>query len=132
MSARIKQAGRRYKIELFGAMALYVAFVIAAKIAARQVEDGALLTALALVPMLPLALAALAFFRYFLNMDERERRISADAAALSFLIGVFTAITLGFLRAFGIFSLEDEMMWFGPYLIILWGLLRFALGGRGC
>lgn len=132
MSARIKQAGRRYRMEMFGSMALYVAVLVAAKIAARHVEEGAMLAALALAPVLPLALAAGAFLRYYVNMDERERRISADAAAISLPIGIFTAITLGFLRAFGVFSFDDEMMWFGPYLIILWGLMRFALGGRDC
>lgn len=132
MSERIKKAKRRYTIELFCAMALYIVIVLAAKIAARQIEDGAIVTALALAPILPLALAAFAFFRFYFRTDERDRRISADAAALTLVIGVFSAITLGFLRAFGVFSMEDEMIWFGPYLIVLWGAIRFFLGGRDC
>ena len=76
--------------------------------------------------------AAAAFYRLFLNMDERDRRISADAAALALAIGIMTSLTLGFLNAFDVFKFEDDMMWFAPFLIVLWGLIRFALGGRDC
>jgi hypothetical protein len=65
-------------------------------------------------------------------MDERDRRISADAAALALAIGILTAMTLGFLGAFGVFTMEDDMMWFAPFLIMLWGVIRIALGGRDC
>lgn len=132
MSERIKKARRRYKLEMMGAMALYLVVVFAAKIASRGVDEGAVLTALALAPVLPLLLAGAAFYRFFVNMDERDRRISADAAALTLAIGVMTSMTLGFLSAFGVFTLEDEMMWFAPFLIILWGIIRFARGGRDC
>lgn len=132
MSERIKKAKRRYRLELLGAMAIYLVVVFAAKIASRGVEEGAVLTMLALAPMLPLMLAGAAFYRFFVNMDERDRRISADAAALTLAIGVMTSMTLGFLSAFGVFTLEDEMMWFAPYLIVLWGVIRLVRGGRDC
>ncbi len=132
MSERIKKAKRRYRVELMFAMGLYMAVLVAAKVAARDLEAGALLTALALAPVLPLILAGAAFYRFFINMDERDRRISADAAALTLAIGIFVAMTLGFLRAFGVFSLEDEMIWAAPFLILLWGVIRISLGGRDC
>jgi hypothetical protein len=132
MSERIKKAKRRYKFEMLGAMALYIAVVFAAKIASRGMEESVALTALALAPVLPMVLAGAAFFRFFTNMDERDRRISADAAALALAIGILTAMTLGFLGAFGVFTLEDDMMWFAPFLIMLWGVIRIALGGRDC
>ena len=132
MSERIKKAGRRYRLEMGGAMVLYMAVLFAAKIASRGVEEGVVLALLALSPVLPLIWAGVAFFRFYFNLYERDRRISADAAALTLAIGILTSITLGFLSAFDVFTLEDDMMWFAPFLIILWGLLRFALGGRDC
>ena len=132
MSERIKKAKQRYKIELFAAMALYVAVILAAKIAARQVEEGAVLTALALAPMAPLVLAGFAFFRFFKNMDERDRRVSADAAGLTLAIGIFASLMVGFLDAFDVLVFDDALIWFGPFLIILWGLFRIMLGGRDC
>ncbi len=132
MSERIKKAKRRYKLELLAAMGLYLVVVIVAKIASRDLAPGYLLTGLALAPALPLLLAGAAFYRFFVNMDERDRRISADAAALTLAIGIFIAMTLGFLSAFGVFVMEDEMMWFASFLIVLWGAIRIALGGRDC
>ena len=132
MSERIKKAKQRYRLELGAAMAVYIAVVFAAKILSRDVEGGLLLTLLALAPVAPIIWAAAAFYRFFLNMDERDRRISADAAALALAIGIMTSLTLGFLSAFEVFRFEDDMMWFAPFLIVLWGLIRFALGGRDC
>ncbi|MFQ5562599.1 MAG: hypothetical protein ACE5FO_03425 [Parvularculaceae bacterium] len=132
MSERIKKAKRRYRLEILGAMALYVAVLFAAKIISRNVEDDAVLALLSLAPVLPVILAVAAFFRFFFSMDERDRRISADAAAITLTIGVLTSMTFGFLSAFGVFTLEDDMMWFAPFLILLWGVIRIALGGRDC
>ncbi|MEM9617419.1 MAG: hypothetical protein AAF936_05605 [Pseudomonadota bacterium] len=132
MSERIRKANRRYKVEMIVSMLLYMGVLVAAKLAVRNVEGDIMRAILALAPVAPLALAGIAFFRFYLSMDERDKRISADAAALSLLIGILTALTLGLLRAFEVFSLKDEMMWFGPYLIILWGVIRFLLGGREC
>lgn len=132
MSERIKKAKRRYQIELMLAMALYVAVVFAAKIASHHVEESAVLTGLALAPMAPLVLAGFAFYRFFKNMDERDRRVSADAAGLALAIGVFTSLTFGFLSAFGVLVIEDVLIWFAPYLIVLWGAIRIMIGGRDC
>lgn len=132
MSERIKKAKRRYKIELMLAMGLYVGVVIAAKTVSKGMAEGAGLTALALAPMLPLLLAGAAFYRFFINLDERERRVSADAAGLTLCVGVLASLTLGFLSSFGVLVIEDVMIWFAPFLIILWGLFRLVMGGRDC
>ena len=70
-----------------------------------------------------------AFYR---RMDEMQKRVSADAAALTLVVALLAAITLGFLRRFGVLDFEDDMMLFGPFLIIVWGAMRFFLGGRDC
>ena len=35
-------------------------------------------------------------------------------------------------KRFGVLDFEDDMMFFGPFLIIFWGVARFYLGGRDC
>lgn len=127
MSSRIDKAGRRYQIEFFAAMALYVAVLIGAKLLAKGMEPGWQLTALALAPQAPVALACIAFLRFFFSADERERRLIADAAAISLLIGIFAALTFGFLHSFGVLSFEWDMLWFGPFLIAVWGVTRCIL-----
>ncbi|MCK5748600.1 MAG: hypothetical protein KAH44_20465 [Oricola sp.] len=132
MSERIKKAKRRYKIELMLAMALYLVVLAGAKFASKGMAEGAGLTALALSPMLPLLLAGAAFYRFFVNMDERERRVSADAAGLTLGLGILVSLMLGFLSAFGVLVIEDVMILFAPFLIIVWGLFRLFMGGRDC
>ncbi len=132
MSERIKKAKRRYTIELFASMGLYLVVLFAALTIAKTQEPGVLLTALALAPLAPLCLACFSFFRFYRDMDEMQKRVSADAAAITLVIGIMAAITLGFLKRFGVFDFEHDMIWFGPLLIVVWGVLRFVLGGRDC
>lgn len=130
MSERIRKAGKRYQIELFGAMAAYTAALIGGLVIAKGVENELLLTLLALAPIAPLIFAVAAFFRFYQHMDELQKRTSADAAALTLALTILVAITLGFLRRFGVFDFEDDMMWFGPFMIATWGAVRFFLGDR--
>ena len=132
MSERIQKAKRRYTVELLGAMALYVIVLFGALTVSKSVESGAVLTALALAPLAPIILAAIAFFRFYGNMDEMQKRVTSNAAALTLVIGILGAITLGFLKRFGVMDIEDDMMFFGPVLIGLWGAIRYFLGGREC
>ena len=132
MSERIKSAKRRYTIELFASMALYLVVLFVALTIAKTQEPGPFLTVLALTPLAPLGIACFSFFRFYRHMDEMQKRVSADAAALTLVIGIMAAITLGFLKRFGVFDFEHDMIWFGPLLIVLWGFIRFLLGGRDC
>ncbi|GAB4519999.1 MAG: hypothetical protein Kow00133_06110 [Amphiplicatus sp.] len=133
MSERIRKAGRRHAIEMLAAALLYMGALVVCLSLARGMERGPALTLLAVAPVLPMAYACLAFLRFYRNMDEMQQRVSADAAALTLMIGILAAITLGFLRRFGVFDFEDDMMWFGPFLIVAWGVIRFFCGGgRGC
>lgn len=132
MSERIKKAGRRYALEMLVAALLYMGVLIVCLTLARGMEPGPALALLAIAPVLPMAFACFAFFRFYRRMDEMQKRLSADAAALTLMVGILAAITLGFLKRFGVLDFEDAMMWFGPFLIIVWGVARFFLGGRGC
>lgn len=127
MSERIKSAASRYKVEFGGAMVLYGAVLFGAMYLSKNAEPGLWLTSLALSPVVPLILACIAFFRFYGSIDERERRMASDAAALSLVIGIFAALTLGFLKSFGVFYFEWDLLWFGPFLIALWGAVRSVL-----
>ncbi|WP_375203560.1 hypothetical protein [Hyphococcus sp.] len=132
MSERIQKAKRRYTIQLLAAMALYVIVLFGALAVSKSVESGPLLTVLALAPLAPILLAAVAFFRFYRNMDEMQKRVTSNAAALTLVIGILGAITLGFLKRFGVMDFEDDMIFFGPVMIGLWGVVRFLIGGRDC
>ena len=128
MSERIQKAKRRYTVQLLAAMALYLFVLFGALTISKSMEPGPLLTALALAPLAPILLAAAAFFRFY----ELQRRITSKAAALTLVIAVLGAITLGFLKRFGVMDFEDDMIWFGPIMIGLWGVIRYFIGGRDC
>lgn len=115
---------------MFAAMLLYVGVLFGALAAARGMEPGPVLTLLAILPMVPMVLAVIAYLRFFRRMDERQQRSHADAAALTLMIGILASIALGFLKRFGVLDFEDDMMWFGPFLIVAWGAARMLLGER--
>lgn len=132
MSQRIKQAARRYTIEMLVAMLLYMAVLVGSLTIAKEVEGGLLPILLALSPVVPLLFAFAAFLRFYRRMDERQKRISADAAAITLMIGILAAVTLGFLQGFEVIVFKDDMLWFAPFLFTAWGMTRFFLGGRDC
>lgn len=132
MSQRIDKAKRRYTIEMMVSMGLYLIVLYAALTIAKPLEPGALLTGLALAPLAPLILACISFFRFYRHMDEMQKRLSADAAALTLVVAILVALTLGFFRRFGVMDFEDDMMLFGPFIVVVWGGVRFFLGGRDC
>lgn len=132
MSERITKAKRRYTLEMVASMALYLVVLFAALTMAKPLAPGPLLTGLALAPVAPLLLACFSFFRFYRHMDEMQKRVSADAAALTLVVAILSAITLGFLKRFGVMDIASDMIWFGPFLIVVWGAIRFWLGGRSC
>ncbi|MBT8471268.1 MAG: hypothetical protein KJN99_01610 [Marinicaulis sp.] len=129
MSEKRKTACRRYRIETFVAMAIYLAAVFIATQVSGNVTDQTALIALSLAPIVPMIYAVYAFFKYYRVMDERERRIASDAAALALVISVLAANTIGFMQSLGGFAIDDVMNWFGPFMIVVWSLIRIRIGG---
>ena len=129
MSQKRRAACRRYLIETFIAMAVYLSAVFLAKQISGNVTDTTALIALSLAPIVPMIYAVYAFFKYYRVMDERERRIASDAAALALVISVLAAIAIGFLQSLGAVAIDDVMNWFGPFMIVAWSLIRIRIGG---
>ncbi len=128
MSTRIKQAKRRHIVELLVVMTVYLAVVAAAKTLSRHVGDGPLLVLIALAPAIPMVIACYVFYRFYQRMDERQQRISANAAAVTLIVAIGAACVLGFLKSFGVYSHNDDFLWFTPFLIIVWALARRFMG----
>ena len=132
MSGRIKKAGRRHTVEMLIAALLYMAVLIGSLSIAKGIEPGPMLALLAIAPVLPMVYACYAFYRFYRQMDEMQKRISADAAALTLMAVILASLTLAFLERFGVFVFDDALMWLAPFMIGLWGLIRIAIGGRDC
>lgn len=120
MSDRFKKICWRYQREMLGAMALFLPATYFSKMASKNTDDRFMLFLLSAAPIIPLILASIAFFRYYNNVDERERRIMADSAAVALLVAILGAIFIGMLESFG--ALSFDMNWFGAFLIIFWSL----------
>lgn len=130
MSQRIKNAKQRHAVEMLGVMLVYLAIVFAASRLEDLTSSTALLTALAFAPVVPMAIACAVYLRVYRQVDERERRINADAAGVALMAGVLVATAVGFLQSFGVLVIEDAMLWFVSFLIIAWGVTRICMGDR--
>jgi len=128
MSERIRKAQRRHLVELFAVMAVYLAAVFGVAQYTDYIESGVLRTVVVLAPPLTLAAACFIFVRNYRRLDERQQRIQANAAAITLVVAIVGASTLGFLKSFGVFAHEDDFLWFTPFLIVVWSLARRFLG----
>ena len=85
--APVSQAPRRYLIELALAFTLYGTALIGRLFALKFVHDPALMTAITLLPIVPILLMALAAFRFYRHLDEYHRlrllKIMAIAGGLT-------------------------------------------------
>ncbi len=129
MSQRIKNAKRRHAVRLMAVMLVYLAMVFAAARLEDLVTSKLILTLLALAPAAPMGLACYVYLRGHQQMDEREQSINANAAGLALMISVIAATIAGFLQSFGVVVIEDAMLWFASFLILVWGGVRLFMGG---
>jgi hypothetical protein len=110
-----RQAGsaRRYVVELIGAMALYAVVLMGVIAAMRTVPDGAARWGLALLPLAPALLAAVAVLRFFQRMDELARRQLTEALAFAFSASALLVLTVGFLEVGGLAPVSAWWIWVG-------------------
>lgn len=88
---------RRYNREFLGAMAVYAIVVVLSFHVLDSIEAPWLRVVVALLPVLPMAMAARAQLRFIRDCDELQRRIQLEAFSLASLLLTMGAFALGLL-----------------------------------
>ncbi|MEM6684087.1 MAG: hypothetical protein AAF607_17770 [Pseudomonadota bacterium] len=111
---------RRYYMEFGGALALYVA-VLMAVVAGRPADgyQGAA-RSVELLPFLPLLLGFWAILRQYARFDEFYKNVHAQAFALGAMLWGLSVMAWGFAENAGLMPLPT--LWVAPGLIAFWGL----------
>ena len=91
------RAKRQYTMRFWLAMAAYVAIVIPVSNAAAH-TTGSLRIALALTPLIPIAVLFISCVVMIRSIDELERQIHVEALAIAAGITALLSVTYGFLE----------------------------------
>jgi hypothetical protein len=121
-SSSTKAAHRRYKRELWIALAIYTAFVFGGSYGVRYLEwpHWAVIAA-SLAPLLPALMMLRAYATFLRDIDEFQRRVHTDAILISAAIVGFSSFAYGFLEEWASFP-HLPLIWVLPALIGIWGL----------
>ncbi|MHA7777684.1 hypothetical protein [Roseibium sp. M-1] len=121
--SRFDRLSLRYTAECLSASALFVLVSYAVHPYLDAGRSLAGLVALALVATLPMGLVMWSVYRFFRDVDERERHILASAGAITLLIGVIAAIFLAKLGA----VVTVNFNFFAAFLMIFWTLATLVV-----
>jgi hypothetical protein len=112
---------RSYTLQFGASMGTYVVVLIASVEVLQHVTLALPWQVLiALAPVVPTLFALAAFLRFLGKMDELQRRIQAEAFAISLGIVGFLTFAYGFLEDVGLPHLS--YIWILPALIAFWGI----------
>lgn len=123
-----KRVGRAYRIELWTAIAVYVALVVASTRFGRPMADGLLRTVVLLSPMIGFAMMIRAIARHVARIDEYQRLRLLESLALAFAITGAVTFSYGFLETAGYPKLSMFSVW--VVMGVSWGVASFALARR--
>jgi hypothetical protein len=117
-----KAVHRRYKRELWIALAIYTACVFGGSYGIRYLDlpQWAVIAA-SLAPLLPALLMLRAYTTFLRNIDEFQRRVQTDAILIAAAIVGFGSFAYGFLEEWANFP-HLSLIWILPALIGIWGL----------
>jgi hypothetical protein len=116
----VDAARRRYFVEFGTAMVAYVLIVLASTYVCNTGIGNPLRTIVALTPLLPMVVVFVAIVRYLLSIDELQRQIHVESAALAAGIVALLSLTYGFLETVGF---PKPSSWFTySALMIAWGI----------
>ncbi len=124
-------SARRYRIQIFAIMAVYVVVLLAVWPYARSAESVPLKAVLALLPAVPVLIVIGLMIKRVMQSDESEQRL--HLLALSIATGVVAALSLvgGFLAAAHVVALDgDILIWVFPALCATYGVARLLLARR--
>lgn len=101
------------------AMAAYAGLVAVAAVAGPAVSPGPAAWGLAVLPVLPALYALARLVAHIAAMDELQRLIHLQAAAVATGLTVVAGLTAGSLRAFGGLPPVD-LVWAVPFAAVGW------------
>jgi hypothetical protein len=119
-----QQVARAYKFELWIAIAVYVALLIASIKLARPMADSPLRTALLLLPMLGFALMIRAIVRHVARIDEYQRLRMLESLGIAFAITAGLTFSYGFLETAGFPRLSMFSVWM--VMGVSWGAVNLV------
>jgi len=115
-----RDANRRYRLELFSAMAVYMLVLFGSIYIAKPMEPGIARTLLLITPVVPLMLAIWAIARHFRRMDEFMRLRSLEGLAVAAAVTAGLTFTYGFLESAGFPKVS--MFWVWGVMGTVWAL----------
>ena len=112
------KADRKYALEFGGAIVAYALALFVTITLLNAYPDAVWRVPLALVPVVPLIFALLAFVRFLGRMDELQRRVQLEALAFAFGGTALLTFSYGFLQIVGF----PQVSWFAvwPIMAALW------------
>jgi hypothetical protein len=118
-----REANRKYRLELFSAMAVYMVVLFGSIYIAKPMEPGLARTLLLITPAVPLMLAIWAIARHFGRMDEFMRLRSLEGLAVAAAVTAGLSLTYGFLESAGFPKVSA--FW-------VWGVMGLVWGAHAC
>jgi hypothetical protein len=122
-------AAKRYYLEFGGAMLAYVAVLLVALPVLHAVgKDSVWRFPVAVLPVLPAVAGMAAFVRFLRTLDEMQRRIQFESFGITLALTWLITFTYGFLENAGLPPLS--LIWVGPGMVALWGLVSGVVSRR--
>ena len=123
---------RRYLRELLVTMTAYVVVLACSLWLLKRIEPTLLRAAVALLPLLPIALAVRAVVRFTRALDEMQQRIEFESAAIAAVVVSMLYLTGGLLQSAEMFHVPGEvaMMWVFPLIAGFYGIARGFVARR--
>ncbi len=114
---------KRYAVRFVIGIALYALLLVAAVLAAPQLEGTARMLVM-LLPLPAILVVAWALWRYLLDSDEMVRRDQLVSIALAFGLGSILTFTYGLLQVAGAPAISWVWVW--PVYAACWLIARLV------
>lgn len=125
-----KPAARRYRRDIAVAFVIYVALVIGAALAIRNLAPPQwLVIVLALAPVAPMLMMLRAYLVFVRAVDEFQRRLQSEAVAIAAAITLFASFAYGFLEEWADFP-HVPLIWVFPVFSFVFGMAHVLIWMR--
>ena len=114
----VKTAGRTYVRECAASMALYIAATWGRPWLIAHAPNHALVIAATVLPAFAVWLLFVAVWRYYLHIDEFQKRQFLQSLSISFGLGCCALVTYNLLIDAGLPRLDISWAW--PILAVVW------------